>query len=72
MAAEELENRQQIAEAKAEEKTYEKFEEEQTLTEWIGICKMLRLNTLLLPSHLGYNLGYTKGAFCEIPKFSYG
>ena len=36
MAAEELENRQQIAEAKAEEKTYEKFEEEQNIDRMNG------------------------------------
>ena len=56
MATEELQLRQQIAEAKAEEKTYEKFEEEQNIDGMNEIWKMLRLNTLLFPSHLGYNL----------------
>ena len=36
MATEELELRQQIAEAKAEEKTYEKFEEEQNIDRMNG------------------------------------
>ena len=56
MATEELELRQEIAEARAEEKTYEKFEEEQNIDGINENWKMLRLNSLLLPFPLGYNL----------------
>ena len=56
MASRELELRQQIAEAKAEEKTYEQFDEQQVIDGINDYLKMYQLNSLPFPSYLMHNL----------------
>ena len=71
MASEELELWQQIAEAKAEEKTSAQFDEEQVIDGRNDYLKNVRATLTSIPilSEAQPN-GQSKGAFCEIPKFS--
>ena len=57
MATEELELRPKTVEAKAEERTYKEFDEEQNIDDMrVIVWKMLRLNVPPLPSYRRQNL----------------